>query len=107
MCEIYNFIVPPPIARKVSVRDAARIMSTFVEGYDLSGKTVVPFCTSGSSGIGSGAFSPEQLSGSGTWLEGHRFSGSDSRETILNWADCPGIAGKGNRTEAVLPRAGR
>ncbi len=73
--------------------DAPRIMSTFVESYDFSSKTVVPFCTSGSSGIGSSASNLEKLAGSGTWLDGHRFSGSDSRETILNWANGLGILG--------------
>ena len=73
--------------------DAPRIMSTFVESYDFSGKTVVPFCTSGGSGIGSSASNLEQLAGSGTWLEGRRFSGSDSQETILNWANGLGIWG--------------
>lgn len=32
--------------------DAPRMMSTFVEAHDFSGKTVIPFCTSGGSGIG-------------------------------------------------------
>ena len=73
--------------------DAPRIMSTFVESYDFSGKTLVPFCTSGSSGIGSSASNLEKLAGSGTWLDGHRFSGSDSQETILNWANGLGILG--------------
>ena len=73
--------------------DAPRIMSTFVESYDFSGKTVVPFCTSGSSGIGSSASNLEKLAGNGTWLDGHRFSGSDSQETILNWANGLGILG--------------
>ena len=73
--------------------DAPRIMSTFVESYDFSGKTVVPFCTSGGSGIGSSASNLEQLASSGTWLEGRRFSGRDSPETILNWANGLGIWG--------------
>jgi len=35
--------------------EAPRIVSTFVESYDFSGKTIVPFCTSGGSGVGSSA----------------------------------------------------
>ena len=35
--------------------EAPRIVSTFMESYDFSGKTIVPFCTSGGSGIGSSA----------------------------------------------------
>ena len=68
-------------------------MSTFVESCDFSSKTVVPFCTSGGSGIGSSASNLEQLAGSGTWLEGRRFSGSNSQATILNWANGLGILG--------------
>ena len=60
-------------------------MYTFVESYDLTGKTIVPFCTSGSSGIGSSA---ENLSASvsgALWLPGNRFSAGASRDTVVNW----------------------
>ena len=40
--------------------EAPRIVSTFVESYDFSGKTIVPFCTSGGSGVGSSATNLEQ-----------------------------------------------
>ncbi len=53
-----------------------RIMDTFVESYDFSGKTVVPFCTSGGSGIGSSGTNLAQNAGSGNWLEGERLSSS-------------------------------
>ncbi len=50
-----------------------RIMDTFVEAYDFSGKTVVPFCTSGGSGIGSSGRNMQSLStGDATWLVGER-----------------------------------
>ena len=54
-----------------------RIMDTFVESYDFSGKTVIPFCTSGGSGIGSSGTNLAENAGSGNWLEGERLS-SDS-----------------------------
>ncbi len=63
--------------------EAPRIVSTFVESYDFSGKTIIPFCTSGGSGIGSSADALETLAGSGTWLEGKRFSGSESGEDVI------------------------
>lgn len=63
---------------------APRIMSTFVESYDLSGKTIIPFCTSGSSGIGSSAENLEKLSAA-NWLDGKRFSGGVSRSEITDW----------------------
>lgn len=58
--------------------EAPRIVSTFVESYDFSGKTIVPFCTSGGSDMGSSAASLEQLTNGATWLDGRRLNGSDS-----------------------------
>ncbi len=63
---------------------APKIMSTFVESYDLSGKTIIPFCTSGSSSIGSSAKNLEKLS-TANWLDGIRFSGSASSNEITEW----------------------
>lgn len=67
--------------------EAPRIMDTFVESYDFGGKTVIPFCTSGSSGIGSSAQNLEALSDGGEWLEGRRFGGGASRGEIADWLD--------------------
>lgn len=63
---------------------APKIMSTFVESYDLSGKTIIPFCTSGSSSIGSSAKNLEKLS-TANWLDGRRFSGNASSNEITEW----------------------
>ena len=65
--------------------EAPRILCTFVESYDLSGKTIVPFCTSGGSGIGSSATHLAQLTEGAVWLEGRRMNGSDSQETVMEW----------------------
>ena len=46
-----------------------RILDAFVEKYSFEGITVIPFCTSGSSGIGRSGANMEALAGSGTWLE--------------------------------------
>lgn len=67
--------------------EAPQIINTFIEKYDFSGKTIVPFCTSGSSGIGSSAADLEQHTSGASWLEGNRFNGSDSQDTILKWVD--------------------
>ncbi len=67
--------------------EAPRILSTFMESYNFSGKTIVPFCTSGSSGIGSSATNLQKLTNEANWLSGHRFSSSESRENIENWID--------------------
>lgn len=67
--------------------DAPKIISTFLETYDFDGKTIVPFCTSGSSSIGGSVSDLEALTDGATWLEGQRFSGSASRETVSQWVD--------------------
>ena len=65
--------------------EAPRILSTFVESYSFSGKTIVPFCTSGGSGVGSSASNLERLSDGGTWLSGTRLNGSASRNDVAAW----------------------
>ena len=62
-----------------------RIMDTFVETYNFDGITVIPFCTSGSSGIGMSGKNLEANAGSGTWLDGKRFSGNVSEGEIASW----------------------
>lgn len=64
-----------------------RIMDTFAESVSFEGKTVIPFCTSGSSPIGRSGENLEQLAGSGTWLKGQRFSGSVSEDELKSWID--------------------
>ena len=64
-----------------------RILDTFVEKYSFEGITVIPFCTSASSGIGHSGPNMEALAGSGTWVEGKRFSGSVSEEDLQSWID--------------------
>lgn len=70
---------------------APKIISTFLESYDLSGKTIVPFCTSASSGLGSSAANLHSLASSATWLDGQRFSGSASRSTVESWVNGLGL----------------
>ena len=67
--------------------EAPRIVSTFMERYDFSGKTIVPFCTSGGSGIGSSASNLERLTSGATWLDGRRLNGSDSQDTVMEWVN--------------------
>lgn len=67
--------------------EAPRIVSTFMESYDFSGKTIVPFCTSGGSDIGSSASNLERLTSGATWLDGRRLNGSDSQDTVMEWVN--------------------
>ena len=65
---------------------APRIISTFLESYDFSGKTIVPFCTSHSSGIGSSADNLHVLCADSTlWMEGRRFESGTSKEAMEEW----------------------
>ena len=60
-----------------------RILDTFVEKYNFDGITVIPFCTSGGSGIGRSGPNMEELAGSGTWLDGERWR--NSRAAAHGW----------------------
>ena len=71
--------------------EAPRIVSTFVESYDFSGKTVVPFCTSGGSGVGSSASNLEKLTSGATWMAGRRLGGRDSQDTVMEWVNSLGL----------------
>lgn len=62
-----------------------RIMDTFVESYDFGDATVIPFCTSGGSGIGRSGKNLAENAGSGNWLDGARHSGSISEDELRSW----------------------
>ncbi len=64
-----------------------RIMDSFVEGCSFDGIAVIPFCTSSSSGIGRSGPNMEALAGSGTWLDGKRFSGGASEAELRSWIE--------------------
>lgn len=66
---------------------AAWPVNAFVKANDFSGKTVIPFCTSSSSGIGQSGELLESDAGSGNWLSGQRFSSNVSNEDIKKWTD--------------------
>lgn len=65
---------------------AAWPVDGFVTANDFTGKTVIPFCTSASSGLGDSGNLLEEMAGSGNWLEGERFSSGESADTIAQWA---------------------
>ena len=67
-----------------------RIMDTFVESYDFSGVTLIPFCTSSSSGIGRSSENLAENAGGGTWLEGCRFGAGVSESELRAWIDSLG-----------------
>lgn len=66
---------------------AAWPVDTFVKANDFNGKTVIPFCTSTSSGLGqSGDLLKEEANG-GNWQDGQRFRSNPSDSDIKNWTD--------------------
>lgn len=66
---------------------AAWPVDTFVKANDFSGKTVIPFCTSASSGLSQSGKLLEKEANSGNWLEGHRFTSNPSDSDIDKWTD--------------------
>lgn len=66
---------------------AAWPMSSFVSANDFSGKTVIPFCTSTSSGIGQSGDLLAELARTGSWLDGQRFSRGSSEADIASWVN--------------------
>ena len=66
---------------------AAWPVDTFVESNDFSGKTVIPFCTSSSSGLGQSGELLAELAGTGNWEEGVRFRSNPSDADIRDWTD--------------------
>lgn len=66
---------------------APKLLSTFLETYDCTGKTIVPFCTSGSSPIGSSAEALQALAPGAHWLAGQRFSADASQDTLSAWVE--------------------
>ena len=64
-----------------------RIIDTFLESFDFSDKTVIPFCTSGSSGIATSEKNIADLVPIGNQLEGKRFPASATKDDVKKWVD--------------------
>ena len=60
-------------------------VNQFIQNNDFTGKTVIPFCTSASSGLGDSGKLLEEMAGTGDWQEGKRFSSSASEEEVQDW----------------------
>ena len=71
---------------------AAWPTDSFVEANDFTGKTVIPFCTSSSSGLGQSGELLAELAGTGDWLEGQRFRSGVSQEDVSEWVDGLGLS---------------
>ena len=71
--------------------DAAWPVDGFVEANDFTGKTVIPFCTSSSSGLGESGSRLAELADAGDWLEGQRFPSGASQADVEAWVDGLGL----------------
>ncbi len=71
--------------------EVPRIVQTFLESHDLSGKTVVPFCTSGGSGLGKAPAVLQKSCPAAKLVAGKRLSGSTSASELSAWVKSLGL----------------
>ncbi|MBR3152100.1 MAG: NAD(P)H-dependent oxidoreductase [Clostridia bacterium] len=62
-----------------------KIILSFIDNTNLDGKTVIPFCTSGSSGISTSMSTLKSYNSNANWITGNRFSSSTSKNEVSNW----------------------
>ena len=72
---------------------AAWPVDTFVKNNDFTGKTVIPFATSSSSGMGQSGTLLEGMAGTGDWQDGQRFSSGTSQSDVADWVSGLGLNG--------------
>lgn len=70
---------------------AAWPVDTFVKNNDFTGKTVIPFATSSSSGMGQSGSLLADMAGTGEWQEGQRFSSGVSSDDVQPWVNGLGL----------------
>ena len=70
---------------------AAWPVNGFIENNDFTGKTVIPFCTSASSGLGESGELLAEMAGTGDWQEGQRFRSSVSEDDVAAWVNGLGL----------------
>ena len=87
-CHISAFI---PIVYPIWWGIAAWPVDSFVENNDFTGKTVIPFCTSASSGIGDSGQLLEEMAGTGDWQEGERFRSGADEADVQEWVNGLGL----------------
>ena len=78
---------------------AAWPVSSFVAANDFAGKTVIPFCTSSSSGLGESGELLAELAGSGNWQQGQHFRSSADAEEVVEWVNSLDLNSSGNEAD--------
>ncbi len=71
--------------------EASWVTASFVKANDFDGKTVIPFCTSASSGLGNSASDLAKSANGGTWQDGMRFSSSVAESDVTDWINSLGL----------------
>lgn len=66
-------------------QEAPWVVHRFIRDNDFSGKTVIPFCTSASSGVGDSGMHLAEMAGTGDWLDGRRFSENPNERAVREW----------------------
>lgn len=81
---------------------APKLLYTFLESVDLTGKTVAPFCTSASSPVGTSAVNLHPLAPRAEWKEGKRFAAGTTEEELLRWLTDAGLINGERKEEPAL-----
>ena len=82
---------------------APKIIYTFLESVDVSGKTVIPFCTSASSPVGTSADNLHPLAPGAVWKDGTRFAIGTAKEEISEWLKQYDLKGKDDVKDDIEP----
>ena len=67
--------------------DVPKIILTFLDNHNLDGKTIIPFCTSGSTGISGSLSTLKNYNKNVNWIDGKRFSSSATEDEVKNWVN--------------------
>ena len=81
---------------------APKVIFTFLESHNLAGKTIIPFCTSHSSGIGSSDTDLHSMTAGAERKQGRRFSGNESKETIEKWIESMNLNFNNNTNTGIF-----
>ena len=67
--------------------DVPKIILTFLDSYNLNGKTIIPFCTSGSTDISGSLNTLKNYNKNITWIDGKRYSSDATKDEVTNWVN--------------------
>ncbi len=81
---------------------AAWPVNEFITSNDFTGKTVIPFCTSSSSGLGQSGTDLAAMAGEGDWQEGKRFSSGVSEDDVTEWVNSLDLPSDGEISGSVV-----